>query len=125
MNAASLKLMVRHFWQGGYSLGLSFWMFGVLGSLLPWVVVQFLLDESGTPSLPAALVIGLGGIAYQTWAVVGIWRSAGNYQGPPRNANAARFVVALYGAFGLLMLLQVAAIVALSALVFLNPPFIK
>ncbi len=117
--------MVRHFWQGGYSLGLSFWMFGVFGSLLLWVLVQMLLDESGAPPLPAALAIGLGGFAYQAWIVVGIWRSSGNYQGPPRNANAARLVVAVYGAFGLLMLLQVIGILALSALVFLNPPFIK
>lgn len=117
--------MIRHFWRGGYSLGLSFWMFGVLGSLLLSLAVEVLLNLSGTPSTPAALAIGIFGGAYQAWVVVGVWRSAANYQGPPRYAVAARVVATVYGAIGLLMLLQTIGILALSTLVFLNPPFIK
>ena len=82
MNAASLKPMVQHFWRGGYALGLSFWVFGVLGSLLLLAAAYAALDASGAPSTPVALAIGLGGLAYQVWVVVGVvvgvgWSSVG------------------------------------------------
>jgi hypothetical protein len=125
MNAASLKPMVQHFWRGGYALGLAFWVFGVLGSLLLLAAVYATLDASGTPSTPVALAIGLGGLAYQVWVVVGVWRSAASYPGPRAYALAARGVVAVYAAYGVVMLLQVALMLGLTALVFLNPPFIK
>ncbi|MFO1079101.1 MAG: hypothetical protein U1E23_00535 [Reyranellaceae bacterium] len=77
---------LRRFWQGGYSLPLSYWLVYVLGGLL----VVPLIAALGTAArhleytpVTAAVVVTLGwglAIGVTVFQVVGTWRSAGRYR---------------------------------------------
>ncbi len=125
MNPSSIALMIRHFWQGGYSLGASFWMIGILGSLLITTAIAGLLSLPDEPPLPLVLAMGALGALYNGWIVVGIWRSAGKYQGPTGYAHAARTFIVMYAIYSLATLALILFMLMLGGAVMLNPPFIK
>lgn len=125
LNTTALKLLVSHFWRGGYALGPSFWLFGVAGTLAFTAAIAGLIAWIGEPSLPVVIAIAVAGAAMQAWIIVGVWRSANRYAGPPAYRLAARIAVALYALLCVTTLLQVFGILLLGGLVLLNPPFIR
>lgn len=105
---------IGRLWRGEYSLGKSFWLFGILISVLWYfatkllsmalLVLMLFIGFSG-PSAPAGLLNGslfiffamvVLTLAYEVLAGVGIWRSAGKFPGKSAYALLARGAVALY-----------------------------
>jgi hypothetical protein len=105
---------IGRLWRGEYSLGKSFWVFGILISVLWYFATKFLsmallvlmlfIGFSG-PSAPAGLLNGslfiffamvVLTLAYEVIAGVGIWRSATKFAGKSVYSNLARGAVALY-----------------------------
>jgi TPR repeat protein len=84
--AASAKrknYFVRH-WRGDVSLGISYWVNGVLGSFLLVLLVEIVVSvmEDAIPlAFSPALVIFVYAltIVVSVWQFVGIWRSASNH----------------------------------------------
>jgi hypothetical protein len=87
--------MIGRMWRGDLPLDVAFWNWAVIGGLLVNImtsIVFFLLLQSGQALL--AVVVGYAlSVPYNVLAMVGVWRSAGRYAGPPHWAKAARVVV--------------------------------
>src|SRR4051812_14407090 len=75
---------VRH-WQGDLSLGLSYWVNGVLGNLFlvlmaTMVATGTILDVAPLTLTAALYFFDLAvAILVSVWQLVGIWRSASNH----------------------------------------------
>jgi uncharacterized membrane protein (DUF485 family) len=71
-------ILTRRLWRGTYSLGIAFWGFYCLGSLLVWFAAAFL--SFGSRSLHAHVIGFLFGLlvlwSYWIIASIGVWRSA-------------------------------------------------
>jgi len=81
-------------WRGELPLESAFWNWAVLGGLVINLVssVGFLFLIMADYPAPAVLV-GYGlSLPYNVVATVGVWRSAGRYQGERRWADLARMV---------------------------------
>lgn len=90
--------MIGRLWRGDLPLDVAFWNWAVIGGLLVNMmtsVVFFLLLRSGHAALATAVGYALS-VPYNLLAMVGVWRAAGRYTGPPHWATAAR-VVGLVG----------------------------
>jgi len=87
--------MIGRLWRGDLPLDVAFWNWAVIGGLLVNIttsIVFFVLLQSGQALL--AVVVGyVLSVPYNVLAIVGVWRSAGRYTGPPQWATAARVVV--------------------------------
>lgn len=83
---------IRRLWRGELALGHAFWNWAVSGGLavnLATSALFLFLMMNGHPI--AALIAGYGpSIPYNIIVTVGVWRSAGNYQGDRRRADLAR-----------------------------------
>jgi len=97
------NFIVRH-WRGHLSLPKSWFLVGgALSTVLVWIILAgVLVVESGSPSLrliAAAWVTFFGMfLILRIWALVGIWRSAGNHVargGQPFWASIARVFLVL------------------------------
>lgn len=106
--------MLKHLWSGRYSLLVSFWVFGIAGTLLFWGLGGFLLRMNREPSLLAIAFAAAILTPYQLLCAVGIWRSATRYPGPRSYAVAAKLFVVVYSAYTLYGLLVAAFIVFLE-----------
>lgn len=88
-----LGWVVAH-WRGDLSLVRAWWLTGALGGgILLLTFLVFLMGLTEPPDAGTARVF-LGWLiavaAYFVWALTGIWRSAGRYDGPPHWRRAAR-----------------------------------
>lgn len=82
-------------WQGELSLKCAFWDCAIVyGSLvnLATTTAAFAALTGGWPAA-AVIAIFLSPLPYNIVTVVGVWRSADRYRGPPRWANFARVAV--------------------------------
>lgn len=79
-------------WRGDYSLADAFWTWAVTVGLLVNAVTSMLFLVLITQNLAwAALIIGYGvTLPYNAVTVVGVWRAAARYEGPPFHADLAR-----------------------------------
>lgn len=81
-------------WRGEVPLADAFWNWAVIGGLAVNIVTTVLflvLVMRGWPI--AAVILGHGvPLPYNLLAGVGVWRSAGRYEGPPLLAKLARAV---------------------------------
>jgi hypothetical protein len=118
-------LMILHLWRGGYSLGMSFWAFGIVGLLLINSLIAGLFKLIDDPSLFLVLAMGALGLAYQVWVTVGIWRSAGKHPGMGLYAFGARMAIVILGVYSIALLSLATMMLMLGGAVLLNPPFIK
>ena len=83
-------------WAGGYSLPVTYWGWGVGGSLV-WLFAIAVVSPvpATTPALGlVALLLLLMVIAYQVIVAVSIWRSAGRYKRETDVGRPARAAVA-------------------------------
>ena len=85
---------LRRIWKGDLPLQQAFWNWAVAGG----IVVNLLTSISFlalimNDLIVAAFVVGYGvSLPYNLVATVGVWRSAGRYEGERRWADVARIV---------------------------------
>jgi len=79
--AKRTNYFVRH-WRGELSLGVSYWVNGLLGAFVVLLTANF-VERQNTISLPLwaalALVVYAIAIVASVWQFVGVWRSASNH----------------------------------------------
>lgn len=92
---------LRRLWGGELPLAVAFWDWAVLGGLvvnLPLIFAMALLLSEGQAL--AALLVGYAApLPYNVAALVGVWRCAARYPGPPAWAHAARIGALLWLGF--------------------------
>ena len=98
--AKRTNYFVRH-WRGELSLGVSYWVNGLLGAFVVLLAANF-VERQNTISLPLwaamALVVYAIAIVASVWQFVGVWRSASNHVSRGGNkvwATLAEVVVVL------------------------------
>ncbi len=73
---------VRH-WRGDLSLGVSYWLNGLLAYLLVAILAGFVVGLKETAGLKATaaavILLYTFAIALSVWQIVGIWRSSSNH----------------------------------------------
>ena len=88
---------LRALWSGELALDDAFWTWTVMVGLLVNIttsILFLLLILQDQPLL--ALLIGYGpSVPYNAIALVGVWRSAARYGGPPLHADLARLASVL------------------------------
>jgi hypothetical protein len=86
-------------WRGQLPLARAYWEFGVVYVVLANLCATGAALGALASGLPAALavVIFLLPVPYVLVAVVGVWRSADAYDGPPHWAMLARYSSILLG----------------------------
>jgi hypothetical protein len=85
---------LRRLWNGDLPLQQAFWNWAVAGGIVVNLLtsVLFLVLIMGD-RLVAAFVVGYAlSVPYNIVATVGVWRSAGRYEGERRWADLARIV---------------------------------
>jgi hypothetical protein len=85
-------------WRGEMPLGQVFWTFTMgFGTVLNLLTTALSLAAmaGGVPA-PAAVAIHLMPIPYNFIALIGVWRSADDFDGPPVIATAARVIATLW-----------------------------
>ena len=88
---------LRRLWRGDLALEDAFWNWAVIGGLIvnltSSLVFLILIAED---RLIAAYLVGYGlSLPYNVLATVGVWRSAGRYEGDSRRAQFARAIVVI------------------------------
>ena len=93
-----MKSRLLRLWRGEVPLATVFWDYAIIyGTILNLIstVGAFAILAAKLPAL-LALAIHLLPTPYNLVAVVGVWRSAGRYQGPPVWALLARILVIVW-----------------------------
>lgn len=87
---------LRALWSGDLPLGEAFWTWAVLIGLPLNLATSaaFLALMSADLLWPAFLAGYALPVPFNVVAVVGVWRSAGRYEGEPLHANLARIISA-------------------------------
>jgi hypothetical protein len=93
-----MRDLVKSLWRGDVRLVVTYWLYGVVGSLLlsiPLIVLDE-IEPAISPQL-AVLVLAYGvvWIAYHFLIIVAIWRSATKYKGSVWWAGLAKFAAVL------------------------------
>lgn len=87
-------ITLRRLWRGDLPLPQAFWTWAVAGGILVNVLTSILflaLIMGGY--IVAAFVVGYAvSVPYNIVVTVGVWRSAGRYEGERRWADLARIV---------------------------------
>ena len=89
---------VRALWAGELPLAVAFWHFGILYGLLVnafTTVAGLALVAADLPAWLAAVVFFLSA-PYNLLVLVGVWRSAGRWEGQPIWADSARIAIVLW-----------------------------
>lgn len=88
---------LRRLWKGELALRDAFWGWAVLGGLIVNGVSSGLFLALIAADRPiAALIAGYSfSVPYNVVAAVGVWRSAGRYEGERRWADLARIATVL------------------------------
>ena len=89
---------LRRLWAGQVPLDRAFWTYAVVGGLLVNLTTSLLFLGLVTADLLiAAALAGYGlSIPYNVLAVVGVWRSAGRYDGDPGRADLLRSIALVW-----------------------------
>jgi hypothetical protein len=91
-----LKLL----WQGHLPLDTAFWQYaffyGVILNVVATAVALFLVVIDAPIAL--AIVVHLLPVPYSVLTMVGVWRSADHYSGPPNTALLAKLAVIAWSA---------------------------
>lgn len=89
--------ILRTFWRGETDLKSAFWSWVILGGLIVNLSSSLLFLTFIVRDLPwVALVLGYAySLPYNAVAMVGLWRSAGRYDGPDYHADLARSATVL------------------------------
>jgi len=92
-------------WTGRLPLPRAFWQYGVFYMALANLGATVIALSALSADLPAALVVGIFLLPapYIFVAVVGVWRSADSYDGPPHWATLARIAALVWGVFMVLL----------------------
>ena len=95
---------MRALWNGELPLARAFWEYAVLYAGLANLCATIAAFAVMAADLPGALavVVFLLPVPYIALSVVGVWRSADAYSGPPHWASLARAAAILWG--GLMVL---------------------
>jgi hypothetical protein len=90
---------MKALWRGQLSLGRAFWEFAILYVALANIGATGAAFALIAADLPTALavVVFLLPLPYVVVAVVGVWRSAAAYPGPPYWAALARHSAVVWG----------------------------
>ena len=129
---------IARFWRGEYSLGVSYWLFGLLGNIAiafiaAGIAALFHVESGYDPRaiLGSLLSIWLVTCVFLVWQVTGIWRSA-NRDAAGRRALGKWAVLAgiaklalvlgIISSLGTFLTTGLPQIVEASRLVFLNDP---
>jgi hypothetical protein len=88
----SYSPMVR-LWRGEFSLPVTFWVYGFLGSFVWAVLIVFVASATHSADIVSAFNLAQAG--YYVIVVVGIWRSSARYKGNPIWGDLARVAIAL------------------------------
>lgn len=88
-------------WKGHLPLARAFWEYAVLYVALANLSATAAALGALAADLPAALAVGiyLLPLPYNVVAVVGVWRSADTYSGPPHWATLARAAAVVWSLF--------------------------
>ena len=98
MNEVSSKSnLFKSTWNGEQPLVITYWLFGVVGTLLIYGVASALLEKIDDRQFKLTCLIFI--VCYQIFASVSIWRSSKKYTGKRSFAALAQFAVFL-GWFG-------------------------
>jgi hypothetical protein len=91
--------LLRALWKGQLPLAQAFWEYAVVYVALANLLATIVAFAVVAADLPAALAVAvfLLPIPYILVAVVGVWRSAAAYVGPPHWASLARTAAVLWG----------------------------
>ena len=90
---------MRALWKGQLPLARAFWEYAVVYVALANLCATIVAFAVVAADLPAALAVAvfLLPVPYIVVAVVGVWRSAAAYAGPPHWASLARIAAVLWG----------------------------
>jgi len=86
---------IAKLWAGGYSLPVTYWIWGQAASVV-WAFVFAILPQTAYATaggLIARQLAGLAFVVYQVLVGVGVWRSADHYRGSPGWATLAKVAV--------------------------------
>lgn len=96
---------VGRLWRGEQPLTRAFWdyaiLYGVPLNLISTFVFLMLSSRDAHPAL--GLAVNLLPIPYNVLVLVGVWRSAADYKGPAKWADAARIAVVIWFAVELVL----------------------
>ena len=91
---------LRTLWTGGMPLSQAFWAFfvlyGTIANIAALLIALAIISADG----PAVLAVGilLLPAPYVVFSAIGVWRSAGAYEGEPRWAAMARIATLVLAA---------------------------
>ena len=87
-------------WRGEMPLGRAFWEFAIAYGTTANIVATVAAIGAAAAGLPDILVVGifLTPLPYILLAVLGVFRSATRYQGPPEWRHLAKIAVAIWAA---------------------------
>ena len=91
---------VRALWKGALPLQRAFWDYAILGGFfvnLAASIGSMALLVAGFPAV-LPLAVHLAPLPYNVLVLVGVWRSAARYSGPPSWANLARGAIVIWTA---------------------------
>jgi hypothetical protein len=91
--------LLRALWKGQLPLVQAFWEFAIVYVALANLCATIAAFAVVAADLPAALAVAvfLLPVPYILVAVLGVWRSAAVYVGPPHWATLARIAAILWG----------------------------
>jgi hypothetical protein len=85
---------IRRLWQGELPLSQAFWNWAIIGGIAVNLTTSILfMVLVMTDRIVAAFVVGYAlSVPYNVVVAVGVWRSAGRYEGERHWADLARIV---------------------------------
>jgi hypothetical protein len=91
---------LERLWRGQVPLVSAFWDWGILGGLLVHAVSTGLFVWALNAGASDGIKILAWGfpLPYSFFVLVGVWRSAGAYTGPPWRQTAARWAIVIWTA---------------------------
>ena len=95
-NEISSKGFIKQLIDGDFSLAKTYWLYGVVGSIVMNLLMIFPIISGSMPLLVSALLIS---IAYAIIVLTGIWNSAGKYTGSMLWSVLAKIIVILNGTY--------------------------
>ena len=94
-----MKRRLAALWRGELPLAQAFWEYAIAYGTIANIVATAAAIAAVTAGLPDVVAIGLflAPLPYIFAAIVGVFRSADKYRGPPQWATMAKVVVILWG----------------------------
>ena len=96
INQHSTKSFIKKLIDGDFSLVKTYWLYGVVGSIVMNLLMIFPVMSG---SMPLLVLAGLVSIAYAIVVLTGIWNSASKYTGSMLWSVLAKIIVVLNGTY--------------------------